>query len=825
MAVMHLEKEKELVSLRHCKQSDNRLELDDTPLHHILQGHFKDVLNLEDIRRVLSLDATELWKSWDLEAIAAHVSASLNSASSDSGELLLLGAVAALCLFAQANWTGPELDWADVLPVTGSEQERARCLACLAVDGSECYQLMRCPEALGIARVVFEGCQNHLSSFPSFPLWRIRYGFLHQQVLDEASPHLFDLFLKDIRLSENTLRLLESSTQVAVEHHLTVAGVYSYHHHVTEAAQHLATAQRRLGISLELVGALGRRTYFQEARPQLALRVAEDGLSPAGDSPLPAPEDPPGCAELPRDLRLGDDTRRERVQYEDAALEAAASPLRQAVILSKFFQEQRAQGRDAIRDEQLLVLLAAVTRQPHLWAVQLSALLQRSRLESGERRTVERAMTQTQTLVDAVTEAAPSAVHRLQLFFCSLVPTRWEMEGELAARYLALGVTKAALEVYERLQLWEEAIKCYHLLQQRQRAEEVIRQRIELSGETPKLLCLLGDATDDVTCYQRAWEMSGHQSVRALRSEGLHYYHRKQYSRCIPFLLRAVEMNSLQFDVWSRLAYAALETEDWKTCARAYRQCCYLEPDNFEAWNNIAHAYIKLGQKDRAWKTLQEALKFSFDNWKIWENFLVVSVDIGEFEEAVNAYGRLADVRERHVDAEVLRLLVGAVIGDTVDRHGLGAGRLRRRVAALFGRLTAAITTDADLWSLYGDLSAGERSDEARHRTMQYYQKAHRCLAQRPAAEKQPELARQMLQIVVKLADAALDWAEVTQPGGHVLQTLSSVKLAARGTLTKVKAAQSDLTGQVTEQLRPLHGEAEAALQRVLDAIQSRQGS
>ena len=59
-------------------------------------------------------------------------------------------------------------------------------------------------------------------------------------------------------------------------------------------------------------------------------------------------------------------------------------------------------------------------------------------------------------------------------------------------------------------------------------AAEVIREQIEAQGETPKLLCLLGDATDDITCYQRAWHMSGEKFVRAVRSEGLYYYHRKQ---------------------------------------------------------------------------------------------------------------------------------------------------------------------------------------------------------------------------------------------------------------------------------------------------------
>ena len=52
-----------------------------------------------------------------------------------------------------------------------------------------------------------------------------------------------------------------------------------------------------------------------------------------------------------------------------------------------------------------------------------------------------------------------------------------------------------------------------------------------------------------------------------------------QYDKCLPLLSKAVERNALQFDVWTRLAYAALQLEDWKACAAAYRRCCYLEPD------------------------------------------------------------------------------------------------------------------------------------------------------------------------------------------------------------------------------------------------------
>lgn len=46
--------------------------------------------------------------------------------------------------------------------------------------------------------------------------------------------------------------------------------------------------------------------------------------------------------------------------------------------------------------------------------------------------------------------------------------------------------------------------------------------------ETPKLWCLLGNCTDDVTCYEKAWEISKHTSARAQRDWGFFYYSKKQ---------------------------------------------------------------------------------------------------------------------------------------------------------------------------------------------------------------------------------------------------------------------------------------------------------
>lgn len=45
----------------------------------------------------------------------------------------------------------------------------------------------------------------------------------------------------------------------------------------------------------------------------------------------------------------------------------------------------------------------------------------------------------------------------------------------------------------------------------------------------------------------------------------------------MPHLKLSVELNNIQELVWFRLGYAALQTEDWKLAATAYRRYCVLE--------------------------------------------------------------------------------------------------------------------------------------------------------------------------------------------------------------------------------------------------------
>lgn len=180
----------------------------------------------------------------------------------------------------------------------------------------------------------------------------------------------------------------------------------------------------------------------------------------------------------------------------------------------------------------------------------------------------------------------------------------------------------------------------------------------------------MGDALDDKSWYEIAWELSNERSGRAQRHLGCYYFARKQYEEAIPHLEKSISINSLQENLWARLGYSALQLERWELAAKAYRHYTNIEPNGFESWNNLAKAYLNLGDKVRAYKILGEAIRCNYDNWKVWENYLIVSVDTGNFEDVLNAHHRLSELKPKYLDTEILTITVNSIYDNIPDALG-----------------------------------------------------------------------------------------------------------------------------------------------------------
>ncbi|XP_071441326.1 tetratricopeptide repeat protein 27 isoform X2 [Hetaerina americana] len=707
----------------------------------------------------------------------------------------LLCGVACLQAFIQANWTGPPVNETEVLNrypwLKGCQyvlpDSREEICTHLALDAEGLTPCVVLPHLLLIARIILYTNVWRLCDLQSSRWWSMRYLFVHQQVLEEKSPQLHDALKKLLgEVPNQEIVACSTDSQLRTLFNIECAIIYLYYFEVQKSNECLQAASQGAGIEISLGGALGVRTRYQTTDiAQLTLNVKLNRPPEDQDvQNLSSIEQ-----DLPKDLHLNDEVRLDQIKFlnNDECELPGLKPLDQAVIFGHYVLKMKSQPKDKLADEELLAYITCLLSQPRVWCLQLTALLERCRLESNHSRTVERSMMQAQVLVDSIKADRPGADVRQNYFYCCRIPPSWKVEAELAQLLLSLGAVNSALEIYLHLQLWEEVIVCYTMLELKHKVTEVIEQQIAIK-ETPKLWCLLGDAKGDVSCYEKAWELSGQRSARAQRHWGLHYYFKSKYAEAIPYMRKSLEINSLQLLLWSRLGYSALSIENWELAASVYRRYCSLDTENFEAWNNLAKAYIKLGQKARAWKALQEALKCNYENWKVWDNLMAVSTDCGEFEEVIRAYHRILDLKEKHTDVEVLRILVTAIVKNEPDNQGVPAGRLKEKALALFGRLTSQILNNAKIWVLYAKLVAGTSvaSAESSAKVAQLLQKGHRSALQFPNWEKDVKACIEVLEISENLADAHLDCIE-NCPSNQAVQLLSSAKFAVRAAVTKVK--------------------------------------
>ncbi|ENN73565.1 hypothetical protein YQE_09814, partial [Dendroctonus ponderosae] len=613
----------------------------------------------------------------------------------DKTRLTLQFGMSCLITFTQANFTGPHPCEKVVNFLKQDMFKKQDFHKMLSYNNEEINCKTEFPQLLATAKIIFEWCIVN-SIINIWWYWRALY--LHQQILDELSPSL----LSD---ADRLYKLLMSNFKIKALD-IEIAQLYLLFRLVGKANGHIESAKKLMDLNYEYVGILGKRTRHQEKEiPQLALKNVNENL--------------------------------------------VLSNISQKLMLTIVQQMLISKPADELQHEEILPFVESILAQKNTFCVRVVSLLLRCRAESKNRRTVERALRQCEEVLSAFRKDQPEAFDRFHDVFGSGLPAMWKVTIEYADLLLNIGLPKNALDLYLKLQLWEEVIVCYTLMNQRHKAAEVIAQQLE-KKPTVKLLCLLGDATDDITCYEKAWELSKRRSHRAQRHWGNHLYAKKNYADCIPHFEKSVSINPLQANVWFRLGFAAHQTENWQVAATAYKRYTTLEPDGFEAWNNLAQAYLKIGNKRSAHQALSEALKCNYENWKVWENFLIVSSDISMYFDVIRAYHRMLDLKEKYINIHVLGELVCDVVDNSIDCEGLPAARFLQKTRELLGRVVSIHPGEGIMWDLYAKVAPTAALKAQR------FQRAFKAYTRNVDWHKDPKQCNQVLYVCFELSEIAL---------------------------------------------------------------------
>ncbi|KIW02216.1 uncharacterized protein PV09_06371 [Verruconis gallopava] len=734
-------------------------------------------------------------------------------------------------------------------------QVRRRLLDSLKLDGEAPYRLTPHVELLSLADSILT-CPPVLKNVPAARWAHLRVDFMHQRILSETSPTLE----KDIYDELEAVRKLiaqDGSKDALVTFMLESATIHTHHGHDKLAREALQTATQKRHFEFAITGLLGKRTKFQQKDTSQLVVLAksvDDVEEPSSEAADQNEEQVPKEKQaLPQQIDLNDDTLLERISFakreavageqdpskaasitvvqdEDSLPASLAgldpekqpqlNPLDSIILLSTAASITNTNPADGLtREETAPYATRVLEGGSSNWQVYTQALLLRSRIEGYKARTVERGLLQLQALVDQViadtgssedsgedkpttflpkateAESAPASQRLLYVYaLCS--PTRWELEAELAARWVNLGGLRSALEIYERLEMWAEAALCWAATERDDKARRLTRKQLfhATSGndedvdedtetwsgpardpppsDAPRLYCILGDLDKDPSMYETAWAVSNERYSRAQRSIGRYYYGLKDYAKASLAFTKSLKVKPLDHGTWFALGCVLLELEQFKRAVEAFSRAVQLEHDDAESWSNMAAALLNLPpdespvdlheveqqapaldeeepptsqapdpHKNRfaALKALKQAARLKRDNHRIWDNLLTVAASLTppSWSDVLTAQTRIIDLRgpvdgEKCVDVAILSALVNHVMTSHDPGSVSGPGFPRMVVQLVEKKVVPLVTASADLWRLVGKVALWRGNPG---KALEAQEKAWRCVVSQPGWE------------------------------------------------------------------------------------------
>jgi tetratricopeptide (TPR) repeat protein len=746
--------------------------------------------------------------------------------------LFFVVAVTALYAFIQSTVTGPPLPFKSaeaLLPkdisgdATKLSKARAELIASLSADGVAAYKLTPNIELLCLAETIL--ISPPIQKNIELSAWvRLRVNFVHQRLLSEPAPSLQTAIYDDLKEVEGLI-LNSAERQNIPDLHpsflLERAAIHTHHGFDSKARADLnqATAERKFEFAL--TGLMGKRTKFQQKDTSQLLVLARSAGSEA---------ETVGDVLKPKALDLNDDTLLESISFaekvsldvkDESSLPASLTsldpadqplldPLDSVILLSLAESIKNTNPADGLtREETLPYATRVLDGGSSNWQVYTQALLVRSRIEGYRSRTMERGLLQLQALVDQViaetsgqgttdsetgekissflpkakSEEAASVQERLRYIFPLSSPSRWELEAELAARWVHVGGLRSALEIYERLEMWAEAALCHAATDNDDRARKIVRKQLfhATSGpdsninpdaenwqgpardpppaEAPRFYCILGDLDDDLSMYETAWEVSGKRYARAQRTLGQRYIAAHNFEKAAEAYSLSLKINALYQPAWFALGCASLELKHFKPAIEAFSRCVQLDDQDAEAWSNLAASLLHLKPRSRtdedgeervtnhprtdALKAFKRAATIKHDDFRIWSNVLATAASTSppSWHDVINAQRRVCEIRgatvgEKCVDAEVLDMLVKDVVtseeGFDIERPGLP----RMLNQLIEQHIKPLITASPHLWATLAMLYTHTSRPSS---ALECHEKAWRAVTSQPKWESGTE--------------------------------------------------------------------------------------
>ncbi|KAF3988592.1 hypothetical protein FT663_03555 [Candidozyma haemuli var. vulneris] len=669
----------------------------------------------------------------------------------------------------------------------------------------------------------------------SLAWWRARALQVQLSVLSEPADSLASV--TSILLQQPIVNWLVPSGQTDLELQKFVQLIYlleSARNGIHAQTEHLAEPILRKAaqvsqLQFALTGAKAKRTKFQTFHTASLILLAKSAESQVfGDSGNEAPEsfelnsdlllEKPEYESL-ADVDMKDEQAAKKIKIDfDAPTEESADqerlfPMALASKIPEQLKELDPNNQPPLNDLDIVQLLLRLTtvRQTSPsgnilvdeelaavvnrivyssstnsnWLVFGRALWERSVLETGKARTVERGILQMTSLVEEIgikiksrvlpqseTQAQSSVASRLRFIHQLPLMAQWSLDAKLAEKYMSLGVLKSAIAIYERLGMVVEAALCYAAVEEENVAEKMLQDRVASNPDDARAISILGDLKQDPSYWEKAWEIGRYPKAKASLSR--HCYAQKDYAAAIEHMRQCLSVSPLSYENWFFYGCMGLETQSFELAAEAFTRCVALDDTNSHAWSNLASALLRLDKTKQAFSALKKALQQgdgASRSWRIYENYLTVAAKLGEWNDVLHATKELIKMRkesggETVVDLPVIETLVQILIEEPYPNEDDPSVRLthfqKSCIDLVCNVLPSVINHSARCWRIVSRVELWRNKPWA---ALECHEKAFRATSQRPELETDEKVWSEAIEACSDLVSAYESLGEM--PGKH----------------------------------------------------------
>ncbi len=129
------------------------------------------------------------------------------------------------------------------------------------------------------------------------------------------------------------------------------------------------------------------------------------------------------------------------------------------------------------------------------------------------------------------------------------------------------------------------------------------------------------------------------------------YNKRKEYSKVINTLKKALKINPKVKAAWNNLGTAYANIKEFDNAIRAYQNAIKIDKKYKDAWRNLGIAYSAMEFNVKAIKALMNAVKIDPHFKYAWNNLGIVYGKNKELNNAINAFKKATDIDPNYKDA------------------------------------------------------------------------------------------------------------------------------------------------------------------------------